>query len=524
VRALLYLLLLALSLYTIAFPVFRLTTTPQAIQERRKSALTTPDPFFSQVPGLRRLSGASSAADRNTPEKLPSLLDSAVRTVGERLASPTKLGERSASPTKSGERSTSPTKSGERSASPTKALYLSRLASPTKSFHTPAKAFVSLGRSVSPVKAPLTPHSEEDEEDTRSLLDRMKRTVEEIKRRRSVGPFGHDEQEEEDAETADPRQRVVADEDAEDMEEGHQTGEEEENSDKENGHTSPLLPPSSPELEPDVTEISPHTLAPLSPTRIVLDLDLDLELERTPLPQLMRPAGTSRRQHTNAFSGLQTPALTSVKHLFPPPLPVPSTPAVKSMRSLFREAGMSAGLGIREEALDGIEEMMVTPEGYRVRAEDAPEQEIEIEEGQQEQEVSKPARTTSRKTPVPVPASAPTTTAARRRTTRTAVAIGSNSREMSTSRPVSRAETVPSKRTQMVLPKRAGKEKDKVNVMVPESHPQPAPGVFAVGTEDEVTPLFAIPKKPVKVRLLRARKGATAETSVCIFMTDLVES
>jgi hypothetical protein len=121
------------------------------------------------------------------------------------------------------------------------------------------------------VKAPLTPHSEEDEEDTRSLLDRMKRTVEDIKRRRSVGPFGHDdgpEYEEEAHATGTERRGDVKDNEEAGYNEDHQAAEEEENSDKENGRVSPLLlPPSSPERELDVAETSPHTPTPLSPTR-----------------------------------------------------------------------------------------------------------------------------------------------------------------------------------------------------------------------------------------------------------------
>jgi len=376
------------------------------------------------------------------------------------------------------------------------------------------------------MKAPLTPHSEEDEEDTRSLLDRMKRTVEEIKRRRSVGLFEHDEQEE-DAEIADTELRGDVDENAEgDIEEDHQTAEEEESSDKENGQALPPRPSSSPELEPDATETSPQTPAPLSPTCVALDLDL--ELERTPLPQLTRPAGTSRRQHTNAFSGLQTPALTSVKHLFPPPAPVPSTPAVKSMRALFRGTDKGAGVGINEEGLDGVEEMMGTPEGYRARYEEAPRQDINGEvqaredarEMGKEKDGHKPARTTSRKTPVP--ASEPTTTAARRRTTRTAVPIGPNSREPSTSRPASRTERVPPKRTQTILPKCAGKEAGK-KAMAPELEPAPAP-VVSAEEQDEATPPLTVQKKPTRARLLRAHKGVTAETSVRSLIIYLVKA
>lgn len=525
----------------------------QAIQERRKSALTTPDPFFAQVPGLRRQSIApstpSASSDGNTLRKLPSLLDSAIRTVGERNASPTKSGERSESPTKFGERSTSPTKFGERSASPTKAPTLSRpsspmklFSSPVKSFEAPAKVYTPFARPPSPLKAPLTPHSEEDEEDTRSLLDRMKRTVEEMKRRRSVGPSGEDEREHEDGddeETAGAEQRMDVDENAEnDIDEDQQTGEEEENSDKENGVASSLREPQStshPEIDLETTDPSEPMPAPLSPTRITLDLDL--ELERTPLPQLTRP--TSRPQHKNApsFAGPQTPALASLKHLFPPPAPVPSTPAVKSMRSLFRGAGVGVGVSMGEDMLEGVGEMMVTPEGYRVRVEDVDEREGNVEREEQTnmrvaEERRKPARTTSRKTPVPILASGPgpgPATAAARRRTRTTTATGattSKEKESSTSRTVSRVETVATRRVPIPPPKRAEKEKEKAKMPEPapelESAAEPAEGgAGEVNAIREIPSQPAAQKKPARARLLRARKGVTADNSVHILLRGL---
>ncbi|KAG2747329.1 hypothetical protein P692DRAFT_20806995 [Suillus brevipes Sb2] len=516
----------------------------KAIQERRKSALTTPDPFFAQVPGLRRQSIApstpSASSDGNTLRKLPSLLDSAIRTVGERNASPTKSGERSESPTKFGERSTSPTKFGERSASPTKAPTLSRpsspmklFSSPVKSFEAPAKVYTPFARPPSPLKAPLTPHSEEDEEDTRSLLDRMKRTVEEMKRRRSVGPSGEDEREHEedgdDEDTAGAEQRMDVEENAEDeIDEEQQTGEEEENSDKENGVASSLREPQStsqPEIDLETSDPSAHMPALLSPTRITLDFDL--ELERTPLPQLTRP--TSCLQHKNApsFGGPQTPALASLRYLFPPPASVPSTPAVKSMRSLFRGAGVGVGVEMGEDMLEGVGEMMITPEGYRVRIEDVHEREGEMERVEQTdmrvtEEQCKPARTTSRKTPVPILASGPrpTTTAARRRT-RTTTATGattSKEKESSTSRTVSRVETVVTRRVPVAPPKRAEKEKEKAKMPEPapelESAAEPAEG--GAGEVDAIREIPSQPaaqKKPARARLLRARKGVTADNS-----------
>ncbi|KAG2118297.1 hypothetical protein DEU56DRAFT_145209 [Suillus clintonianus] len=410
--------------------------------------------------------------------------------------------------------------------------------SPTKPFESPAKAYTPFGRPPSPLKAPLTPHSEEDEEDTRSLLDRMKRTVEEMKRRRSVGPFGEDEREDEDGEDAEDtvgaEQRMDVDDNAEeDIDGEQQTGEEEENSDKENGLASVLREPESssrPEPEVEMSDPSEHMPAPLSPTRIALDLDL--ELERTPLPQLTRP--TSRAQHKTAtsFSGPQTPALASLKHLFPPPAPVPSTPAVKSMRTLFRETGKGVGMGMGEDVLEGVGEMMVTPEGYRARVEDVDEREG-AKEGKEQanrietEEQRKPTRTTSRKTPVPVPASGPTATAARRRTRTTTVtgATASKDREPSTSRTVSRAEIVPSKRVPVASLKRTEKEKEKAKMPEPAPEPEHAPEPDAedeAEADDEIMDILPQPaaqKKPARARLLRARKEVAAENSVCILTT-----
>ena len=52
---------------------------------------------------------------------------------------------------------------------------------------------------------------------------------------------------------------------------------------------------------------------------------------------------------------------------------------------------------------------------------------------------------------------------------------GSNSKGFSTSRPVSRTEAVPSKRAQMILPKREEKEKEKEKQILMAMAPEPAP-------------------------------------------------
>ncbi|OAX33710.1 hypothetical protein K503DRAFT_497224 [Rhizopogon vinicolor AM-OR11-026] len=202
------------------------------------------------------------------------------------------------------------------------------------------------------------------------------------------------------------------------------------------------------------------------------------------------------------------------------------------MRALFCGAGKSAEMGIREEALDGVEEMMLTPDGYCARDDDVPEQVIAEEHEQEEQERTrvadkdekerKPARATSRKTPVPP--SAPTVTAARRRTTRAVVGTGvtgSNGREFSTSRPVTRTEQVPSKRAQMVLPKRAEKENGKATAAAPEPEPEPVAGVSAE-ERDEVTPQLAVQKKPAKTPFSMPQPGDQVRIHILIYISIVV--
>ncbi|KIJ64900.1 hypothetical protein HYDPIDRAFT_111572 [Hydnomerulius pinastri MD-312] len=138
-----------------------------------------------------------------------------------------------------------------------------------------------------------------------------------------------------------------------------------------------------------------------------------------PPPALTRPLGP------------QTPTLQSLKHLFPQPKPsaVVNTPAVKSMRDLFRSAcseetgtprmdGMR-GMFLQAErerqvtktpVFEGVGEMMQTPPGYR--EDDTKDDEPANEEVAME-EIQPPPRTAPRKAPVAL-----TTTTARRRTPR----------------------------------------------------------------------------------------------------------
>ncbi|KAF9225058.1 hypothetical protein BS17DRAFT_63397 [Gyrodon lividus] len=324
----------------------------KAIQERRRSALTMPDPYFSgQVPGMgaRRYSNVPGAS----PVPLPSLLSSATRSL-----SPTKL------------QNTSPTK--------------------------------------------LTPHAEEqsgsEEEDTRSLLDRMKKTVEEMKRRRSIGSTweAEDEQDEDeqDLDVVGTMDNVQAEE---------QEVLDEEGSDKENGGA---------EFRIDIDEaMQQPEAAPVGENEDVMAVDEEKDEDAPadlPLPALTRP------------SNPQTPTLKSLKHLFPQPKPsaASSTPAIKSMRHLFRSTHSDAphtppmdgmrGMFLREERekqisetpiFEGVGEMMQTPSEYRQQ--DMANDE-DTNENVSKEALHPPPQATFSKT-----SAAPTATTTRRRTPRT---------------------------------------------------------------------------------------------------------
>ncbi|KAH7928990.1 hypothetical protein BV22DRAFT_1057782 [Leucogyrophana mollusca] len=262
----------------------------KAIQERRRSALTTPDPYFGgQVPGFgaRRFSNAPPASP--APMSL----------------------------------------SGRKSVSPSKArmsLSPSKMGGLREEDHS----------------------GSEEEEDTRSLLARMKKTVEEMKRRRSVGPSWEGEEEEEH------------DKDEDQPDEG---AESQEGSDKENGGAT--------DSEIDVPDV----------TGDVQMLSGEEESEGEEQDRNDENAVPHSGAVKNDVS--HTPHLETLKHLFPAPKAGPSTPAVRSMRDLFKkpqgETSMQTprmdgmrDMYLREEkrvpdtpVFEGVGELLKTPTGYR---------------------------------------------------------------------------------------------------------------------------------------------------------------
>ncbi|KAL4067490.1 hypothetical protein V8B97DRAFT_1873520 [Scleroderma yunnanense] len=285
----------------------------QAIRERRRSALTTPDPYFGgQVPGLgaRRLSNAPGAS----PAPLPSLLAT-----------------------------------GTRSISPVKSQPFS-----------PTKLAVHAGEQS----------GSEEEEDTRSLLDKMKQTVEVMKRRRSVGSlWGGDDEGKLDQEVGHLEQSSAVNNQEEDMDE----------SDKENdGAGDDVEMANTQQTAQDAGEAEPDTVYEEKVVANEKDEDAPADL---PLPSLTRKS-------TNP----QTPQLESLKHLFSQPKPntIAATPAVQSMRHLFKNAPPTdtetprmddmRNMFLREErsgqviatpTFEGVGEMMRTPLAYRAGTPDA---------------------------------------------------------------------------------------------------------------------------------------------------------
>lgn len=243
----------------------------QAIRERRRSALTMPDPYFGgQVPGLgsRRLSTMTVAS----PTPLPSLLATATLRL-------------------------SPTKT--------------QTPSPTK----------------------LAPHvedqSESEEEDTRSLLDRMKMTMEGMKRRRSVGLFCGDEEghklfEEGGYDPPEDSQAKQSDED---------DGDEKENV---------LAASDNPVMDVEMSKDAIQVDAPLNGLTDEKDEDA--------------PASLSPPALTRCTAHAQTPQFESLKHLFSAHNDVPDmTPAMRSVRYLFRDVPGDADT----PQMDGVDGMFV---------------------------------------------------------------------------------------------------------------------------------------------------------------------
>ena len=231
-------------------------------------------------------------------------------------------------------------------------------------------------QSFSPVKTqPLSPtklatHTEEqsgsEEEDTRHLLDRMKQTVEIMKRRRSVGSvWGGDDE-------LGPDQDAVHAEQSPAM--GDQEDMDDDRSDKENDDIGrDAETPNVHQEEEDAGEADPEEVA----VNEEKDEDAPADL---PLPALTRKSVNP-----------QTPQLESLKHLFSQPKAgtVAATPAVQSMRHLFKNVasdietprmdGMD-GMFLREErsgqvnatpTFEGVGEMMQTPPAYRAGIPDA---------------------------------------------------------------------------------------------------------------------------------------------------------
>ncbi|KIK91166.1 hypothetical protein PAXRUDRAFT_831074 [Paxillus rubicundulus Ve08.2h10] len=379
----------------------------KAIRERRRSALTTPDPYFGgQVPGMsgRRYSNVLDAS----PAPLPSFLSSAIRS-----QSPTKL------------QNTSPTK--------------------------------------------LTTHAEEEsgseeEEDTRSLLDRMKKTVEEMKRRRSVGPICEAEDEEYGAKHDLDVGGTSDDVQGEGLESLNEEG-----SDKENGGAESGI-----EIDEAVQQPEGNTVDENAGV-VVVDEEKDEDAPVDfPLPALTR------------LSIPQTPTLESLKHLFPQPKSsaASNTPAVKSMRDLFKNTrsdvphtprmqGMR-DMFLREErgkqisetpVFEGVGEMMQTPPGYR---EEEGATDEDGGEGIGNETLHPPPQTESHEAPA-----ASTTTTNRRRTPRPNAGA---SKPTATHKPVA----IPA------LPKGDPAATGTTEAVPPESHDNAPP--------------------PRKARLLRGRK------------------
>lgn len=208
----------------------------------------------------------------------------------------------------------------------------------------------------------------EEEEDTRALLERMKETVEGMKRRRS--------------EIHDVRMSVALDFepvgvedgrdeqlDEEDMEVGSEAEDEDEDggSDKENAVEA--------EAEVDEYENSSGEEATQEP---------EMQPSHTPIrPTSTAPTKTPHLDLKHIFSAAQqlpkTPSFTGVRELFSADgKVVPQTPKLDGMRDLFRERTIPV-----TPAFEGVGEMMSTPSGWRMNArldEAGDEDEVEVEE------------------------------------------------------------------------------------------------------------------------------------------------
>lgn len=279
----------------------------QAIQDRRRSALTAPDTFFGgQAPGI----GA-------------------------------RAGRMSMSPTKN-------------------AAY------------------------TSPQKAQLQSQGGE-EEDTRVLLERMKETVEGMKRRRSVAPatgiFGLGDapveseetqaQEDHDAEMEQEQEQDPYEQEQDEQEEEASSDEEVgegEESDKENaaGDAMPL----------DAEGEHEYSVASSS---------------RTPVRSTTTSSTATKTPHLDLkhifAQPPKTPSFKGVRELFKDNAAAPQTPHMDGMRHLFSDRQVPA-----TPSFEGVGEMMSTPSGWRTT--DVKEEEPEVDEEIPEEELEevKPAR------------------------------------------------------------------------------------------------------------------------------------
>lgn len=265
---------------------------------------------------------------------------------------------------------------------------------------SPAKSTVAAYSS--PYKSPHKPRlggEKEEEEDTRALLERMKETVEGMKRRRSEVPSGARMSVAPVAPlTVEEEEGYAMDDQKEDKDEG---------SDKENAAET-----DENESSGEEEEVEPDVPAPFG----------------TPMrPTTMAMAKTPHLDLKHVFSAAQppqTPSFKGVRELFAAnDKPAPETPKMDGMRDMFRERKVLA-----TPAFEGVGEMMSTPKGWKMDVlgqDDDAEDEHEKEEAENAAEEtlikstrrgrSNPANTSAAKPPstLKIPA-----TATRRKTPR----------------------------------------------------------------------------------------------------------
>ncbi|KAI6100914.1 hypothetical protein EDD16DRAFT_1651798 [Pisolithus croceorrhizus] len=317
----------------------------QAIRERRRSALSTPDPYIGRhVPGM-----GPQHSNIHTQAPLPALFTPGTVAPSNNATKINVVG-----------------KGRSRSLSPVKMAM--RLGSPTKVDTS--------------IEEKEERHSESDEdEDTRSLLDRMKQTVEGLKRRRSESALvqGGVSGGSSDGMGVSMGDGQENDTRLDDVEEDEKSDAGDGESDKENGGAQSNGGPMDVEATvealstPDINAAN-GTEAELLPSNQEKDEDAPTDL---PLPALTRPssATTPQTPHLGPLkhlfslpkedAGITTPAAQSVRHLFKG-APVfregVQTPNMDGIRTMYlREEGK----GVGTPALEGVKEMMGTPVAYQ---------------------------------------------------------------------------------------------------------------------------------------------------------------